>query len=224
MRYSARQLLRLRFLTLLAAATCALSVQAQATDAPDCEAFPDLDSKSASPEQKPNEQRPAGDCKTQVRNGFPIPDPKCTPGAINTTLTADVLRDPRFRTSCVRDNLTTAQEKTRTYSWYRITHPDNNRGVTQTCELDHLISLELGGADSLENIWPQCGPSDVVLRERFFKQKDAVENYLAKQVREGRIKLKDAQEGISRDWTQYLEAAKACQRKHCPDEPNISNP
>jgi len=50
--------------------------------------------------------------------------------------------------------------------------------------LDHLISLELGGADTLDNIWPQCGPSGVALPQRFFKEKDTVENFLAMQVRE----------------------------------------
>ena len=105
------------------------------------------------------------------------------------------------------NNLTSAAKKATTYTFYSIAHPDHNQGVMQTCELDHLISLELGGADSLDNIWPQCGPSGVVLRERYFKEKDAVENYLAKQVRDGVMNLEDAQKGIAEDWTQYLEEA-----------------
>jgi len=158
----------------------------------------------------------AGGCKTQVKNGFPVPDPKCTPGAINTTLTSAVLRNPEFRTTCVRNNLTSASQKATTYSLYNIAHPDQNQGVMQTCELDHLISLELGGADSLDNIWPQCGPPGVVLRERYFKEKDAVENYLAKQVRDGVMNLEEAQSGIASDWTQYLdEAMKACSGSKC---------
>jgi hypothetical protein len=47
----------------------------------------------------------------------------------------------------------------------------------------------------------------VTLRERYFKQKDAVENYLAAQVKAGTISLHDAQWGIANDWTQYLDAA-----------------
>jgi len=204
----------------LSLVACALASQARAADPPDCDAFK-IDSTHGTPLTPPDNPEQPGSCKVQIKNGFPVPDSKCTPGAINDTLTVDVLRDPRFRTSCVRDNATTPGQKSQTYGWYRISHPDNNRGVMQTCELDHLISLELGGADTIENIWPQCGPSDVVLRERFFKQKDAVENYLAKQVREGRIKLKDAQDGIARDWTQYLQAATACSKNRCPD---VSNP
>jgi hypothetical protein len=71
-----------------------------------------------------------------------------------------------------------------------------------------LISLELGGADTLENIWPQCGPKGVVLRNRYFKQKDIVENYLAREVKAGRMDLSEAQRGIAQDWTQYLDAAR----------------
>lgn len=37
-------------------------------------------------------------CRVQIRNGLPLPDPKCTPGTINPTVTLAVLRDKFFRT------------------------------------------------------------------------------------------------------------------------------
>lgn len=185
-----------------------------AADAVNCDQF-NINTKNSSP-LATVEAPHAGGCKTLVKNGYPVPDPKCTPGAINTTLTSAVLRNPEFRTTCVRNNLTSATQKATTYTFYNIAHPDHNQGVMQVCELDHLVSLELGGADSLDNIWPQCGPSGVVLRERYFKEKDAVENYLAKQVRDGAMNLQDAQNGIAGDWTQYLEeATKACTGSKC---------
>jgi hypothetical protein len=70
-----------------------------------------------------------------------------------------------------------------------------------------LALLELGGADGLGNIWPQCGPDGVPLDERYFKAKDRVENYLADEVKAGRMSLHDAQRGIASDWTQYLTIA-----------------
>ena len=76
----------------------------------------------------------------------------------------------------------------------------------QVCELDHLVPLELGGADGLGNIWPQCGPDESTLKNRYFKQKDLVENYLAGEVRANRMSLEEAQRGIAADWTQYLDA------------------
>jgi hypothetical protein len=151
---------------------------------------------------------PTNGCTTRTSRGFPLPDPNCTPGAINPTLTVEVLRDPDFRTCCVRSHTTTEQQKAQTYSWYSIPHPSHNSGSTQTCELDHLISLELGGADTLDNIWPECGPPDVTLAERYFKQKDKVENFLAKQVKEGKMDLADAQKRIAEDWTQFIDEAR----------------
>jgi hypothetical protein len=50
-------------------------------------------------------------CHTRLLNGPPLPDPKCTPGAINPTVTAEVLRDPTFHTTCVRQQVTTEHEK-----------------------------------------------------------------------------------------------------------------
>ena len=71
-------------------------------------------------------------------------------------------------------------------------------------------------ADTLDNIWPQCGPSDVALPQRFFKEKDTVENFLTMQVRAGRMDLIGAQRGIATDWTQFLdEARRACPEGRC---------
>lgn len=65
-------------------------------------------------------------------------------------------------------------------------------------------ALELGGADGLGNIWPECGPDFVTLQNRYFKIKDRVENYLADEVKSGRMPLDGAQRGIASDWTQYI--------------------
>ena len=98
------------------------------------------------------------------------------------------------------------------YSWYGIQKPRGNSGDNQVCELDHLVPLELGGADGMGNIWPECGPNATVLENRYFKVKDRVENYLADEVRAGRVPLATAQRGIATDWTQYLsEANRYCE-------------
>ncbi len=57
------------------------------------------------------------------------------------------------------------------------------------------------------NIWPQCGPDEVNLASRYFKIKDRVENYLADEVKAGRMPLDAAQKGIASDWTQYIDDA-----------------
>jgi hypothetical protein len=135
---------------------------------------------------------PSAKCKTRKKNGFLLPDPNCTPGAINETLTLEVMTMKNFGTVCVRDQATSAGKKQATYTWYKIASPANDTGKNQVCELDHLVSLELGGADTLDNIWPQCGPSKALLNARYFKRKDAVENFLAGEVRNGKIALAEA--------------------------------
>ena len=153
-------------------------------------------------------QRPGvGDCSTTLRRGYPVPDPRCTPGGIDPSVTADVLRNRAWRTGCIRNCQTSEAEKHITYRWYGLRVPRRNFGETQVCELDHLVPLELGGADGLGNIWPECGPSSVALDERYFKIKDRVENYLADEVKSGRMSLAAAQHGIASDWTRYLDAA-----------------
>lgn len=148
-----------------------------------------------------------GSCVMQVRNGYPVPDPRCTPGGVVPGLSASTLRDPQWRTRCIRDCQSTEQQKHVAYLWYGLAAPVENSGRDQVCELDHLVPLELGGADGMGNIWPQCGPDATSLRKRYFKQKDLVENYLADQVKAGTISLEDAQRGIAADWTQYLPVA-----------------
>lgn len=155
-------------------------------------------------------------CHVRMAHGYRLPDPKCTPGAINPTVTADVLANLDFSTDCIRNRVTTAREKAVTYSWYGIRPPRHNHGKNQICELDYLVPLKLGGADTLDNVWPQCGPKKGPVWKRSFMRKDLVENYLAKQVRDGKMQLWDAQQGIAKDWTQYLPAAKkACIPSGC---------
>jgi hypothetical protein len=146
-------------------------------------------------------------CAVRLKNSYPVPDSKCTPGGINPSISTQVLHDPRWRTRSIRNCESSESEKHIEYRWYGIQKPRINSDRNLVCELDHLVPLELGGADGLGNIWPQCGPDGVTLEDRFFKHKDHVENYLAEQVREGRMSLDEAQRGIASDWTQYLRYA-----------------
>jgi hypothetical protein len=173
----------------------------------------DAGSKSLQPWTQPADRG----CKVRtLANGLQLPDPKCTPGAFNPTVTVQILGAPGFTTKCLRDDVTTEEQKAATYDWYGIPQPTHNDGPSQTCELDHLVSLELGGADTLDNIWPQCGPAGVALDDRFFKRKDKVEDYLAEMVRAGKMDIAVAQRGIASDWTKFLDQADAaCKSGTC---------
>ncbi len=62
-------------------------------------------------------------------------------------------------------------------------------------EIDHLISLELGGSNDVANLWPQPYQPKPGARE-----KDRLENWLHKQVCSGATSLGDAQQAIATDW------------------------
>jgi hypothetical protein len=64
------------------------------------------------------------------------------------------------------------------------------------CEIDHLISRELGGADDVRNLWPQPYGS----RPWNAVRKDQVENRLHREVCAGAITLEAAQREIAADW------------------------
>jgi len=144
------------------------------------------------------------DCHVRISpTGYPLPDPECTPGAVNPTVTANILRNPAWRTRCVRDGATTPAQKHSVYAAYGIRPPNNNHGRTQTCEIDHLVSIEIGGADTLDNLWPQCGGGPT-LAKRWFKIKDGVENALAKGIKTDGDEPEQAQRGIAKDWSQFI--------------------
>lgn len=66
------------------------------------------------------------------------------------------------------------------------------------CEVDHLISRELGGADWMSNLWPQ--PWDQA------RLKDRLENRLHKLVCSGELDIRTAQREIADDWVaSYLK-------------------
>lgn len=113
-------------------------------------------------------------------------DLSATPGAVLTTDARTVCR-PGYALS-VRH----VDEKTKAevYALYGATE---KKGVC--CEVDHLISLELGGSNALANLWPEP-----YLPKPGAREKDEVENYLHRQVCTGKLALPRAQKEISTDW------------------------
>lgn len=63
-------------------------------------------------------------------------------------------------------------------------------------EVDHLISLELGGSNSIKNLWPQS----YLTQPWNAHVKDALENELHDEVCSGKIDLATAQHDIATNW------------------------
>ncbi len=114
-------------------------------------------------------------------------DKACTPGAIFPDATKDQICQSGYSSS-VRNVPTSV--KTQVYSEYGI----QSRTAGQY-EVDHLISLELGGSNDIANLWPEAASP-----KPGFHEKDQVENYLHDQVCLHGMPLHDAQVEIANNW------------------------
>ncbi len=121
------------------------------------------------------------------------PDPACTPGTVEDTVTQNNIDS----TICVTGYTTkirppasaTDKVKRDLYTAYGV--PDST-----SSELDHLVSLELGGSNDPRNLWIEPGSLP--------NPKDTVENALHKAVCDHKVTLAAAQQAIATNWTTAL--------------------
>ncbi|MEY2528314.1 MAG: hypothetical protein QOJ05_404 [Verrucomicrobiota bacterium] len=106
-----------------------------------------------------------------------VPNPKLTPGRV-------------ARTDKERGGVTGAMEQ-KVFARYRL--PWSRRAEFK---IDHLIPRELGGADSIDNLWPQS----VRVRPYGADRKELLTEVLLTRIAKGQITLAQAQEDIRRDW------------------------
>jgi hypothetical protein len=145
---------------------------------------------------------------TGCKSANGMPDVGCTPGDIIASETEDTVCSPDFHTGTVRDHTTSMAQKNQVYPMYGEPHPSNNTGANQMCEIDHLVSLQLGGADTMANLWPECSPGYQGWQGPGFRDKDGFENFLWFHVCKNKdLSLKDAQIQIAVNWRHYWELA-----------------
>jgi len=118
---------------------------------------------------------------------LPLQDQACTPGAVFAKATKVQICVPGYSRGVRHVSSST---KRRVYAEYGIA----SRKPFEY-EVDHLVSLELGGSNSIANLWPEpASPTPG------FHQKDTVENYLHDQVCSGKMPLTKAQDLIAHNW------------------------
>ena len=116
-----------------------------------------------------------------------LPNASLTPGATLPVTAAD-LSVPGY-TKRVRNVPQAVKEKV--FAEYGITSR-----APREYEVDHLISLELGGSNSIRNLWPQS----YLTQPRNAHVKDRLENKLHALVVSGQLDLPTAQRMIATDW------------------------
>jgi hypothetical protein len=125
-----------------------------------------------------------------------MPDSKLTPGATNPRVTQatahNTICKPGY-TSTVRN--VSAGDKRAVMVRYGL--PSSELAHV---EIDHFVSLEIGGSNDVTNLWPQYyDPAKGQLNYLGAREKDLVETHLKREICSGAITLIQAQEAI-RDW------------------------
>ena len=154
-----------------------------------------LQAPSSGDAPPPGIEVPAG--SRVAHPGVAEPDPRLTPGAVFSNATvAEICRSGYARGE--RD--VSIWMKRQVYRAYRV------RYVPGRFTIDHLVPLELGGANVgrdprsgrvvvTANLWPQPNFGQATA-----EVKDRLENYLHDQVCAGRIALREAQLEVAHDW------------------------
>ena len=118
-----------------------------------------------------------------------LPNPAMTPGDVLTTDVARICTPGYSKT--VRD--VPESLKNAVYREYGITHH-----APYSYEVDHLVSLELGGSNSIRNLWPESYTSKPLNAH----VKDRLENKLHELVCSGQLGLATAQHAEATNWVQ----------------------
>jgi hypothetical protein len=141
-----------------------------------------------------------GSCHYRHAGREVLPDPRCTPGAVDSAVSQANLRSTVCRkggyTASVRPpvNLTDAIKR-RLLAAYGIPASEAAR-----YELDHLVELSSGGSSDVRNLWPE--PNVRYTKGSFVRNdKDEVEQYLFRAQCGGKVSLRAVQQAISQNWT-----------------------
>lgn len=120
-----------------------------------------------------------------------LPDRRCSPGAYDPAVTQANIQT----TICVSGYTATVRnvptsEKNAVYKEYGITHH-----APYSYEVDHIVSLELGGSNTIANLYPEAYANPNGARV-----KDRLENAMHAAVCAGTLALKTAQGEIATNW------------------------
>lgn len=115
-----------------------------------------------------------------------LPDRRCSPGAYYSALATGVICAAGFRTGDIRN--VPVSEKHAVESAYGM----RPASYGSTLEIDHIVSLELGGSNDVANLFPERAPG--------YHAKDKLENRMHDMVCSGAISLTAAQHQIAADW------------------------
>lgn len=143
---------------------------------------------------------PAPACK--FRDGGALPDPACTPGAVDPTVTQQTIQTTICRpgwASTRRPSVDITEPMK--FASMRAYGVATTPGHAELYELDHLIPIEVGGSSVAANLWPEAHTVTYRGKPLGSFVKDVVENRLKREVCAGTVPLAFAQTEIAQNWT-----------------------
>ncbi|HEY8702874.1 MAG TPA: hypothetical protein VIM08_18225 [Arthrobacter sp.] len=138
-----------------------------------------------------------GQCAARIIDaaaGLYLPDPACTPGAIDPAVTQDNLASTICKSGYTATVRAPASDTDKTKALSLVQYGQTRAAST---EYDHLISLQLGGTNAVSNLWPEPNRAGA---PGTTNPKDAIETRLNKAVCSHLVTLAAAQKAIARDW------------------------
>jgi hypothetical protein len=117
------------------------------------------------------------------------PDRRCSPGAYYSRLTKAVICSSSFRTGPIRN--VPESEKFQVEREYGMAPGHYGRAL----EIDHIVSLELGGSNDIANLFPERAYA-----HPGYRVKDKLENELHRRVCAGTMSLRAVQRAIASNW------------------------
>jgi hypothetical protein len=121
-----------------------------------------------------------------------LSDRRCSPGAYSSKLTKAVICSPDFRTGPIRSVSDSVKHQV------EIEYGLEPKQYGSTLEIDHIVSLELGGSNDPANLYPE--EATFADHTPGYHIKDVLENAVHKAVCAGKIGLRTAQREIARNW------------------------
>jgi hypothetical protein len=150
----------------------------------------------------------AGSCHTRTAtDGEPLPDPACTPGAVDAAVTdtntaSTICRKGGYTSSVRPPESLTEPAKKQLMAAYGIP-----ASKISAYELDHFVALNDGGASDLRNLWPEPNTTKLYRSSSYVhNDKDAIEDYTYQAICDHKTTVTAVQKAMASNWTTAVAA------------------
>jgi hypothetical protein len=120
------------------------------------------------------------------------PDRRCSPGAYYSRLTRRVICSSSFRAGAIRN--VPESERHAVETEYGLAP----KGYGRTLEIDRIVSLQLGGSNTIANLYPE--EASFANGAPGYRAKDRLEKKVRSLVCSGDLSLRMVQRSIARNW------------------------